>query len=334
MISRKKILHLSVALSISGIALYFALRNISLHRFANMLWKGHYVWLIPTILLLLSTMGMRALFWRQTLSVTRSVGIAHLFSSVVVGYMASNILPFRAGEMVRALYTKKIEKIPLPILLSTIFIERLFDMVSLSLIIFLFLTMEGQSVGHKSLWIIGGTGGVFMLLFSLVHFRMGVLKLLEGRILPFFSGHRIALRLLHLITLILHSLSGLTSPIKLFGLFLTSLAIWTLTLLSTWLCLVTFDITLHPVEVTMAFLVYTELALLIPSSPGGIGVRQLAAIYALRPFHVSDDKAIAASLISQLLSILITSVLGYLFISRSHLTLSGIRDQSEKNPDP
>ena len=323
-----KILHFSIALLISGIALFFALRQVSLHRLGHVIWKGHYGWFIPATILLLVIYALRAFFWRQTLSVTRTVSIGHLYSSVVVGYMANNILPFRGGEMVRALYTRNIEHLPLPVLLSTIFIERLFDLVSLSLVLFLFLTTGGQPVGQKSLWIMGGTVGLFLLLYALVQGRGRVLHLLDHAVLPLAKGHRVAVRALKLIEEILHGLSSITSPALLLRLFLTSLSIWFLTFVFTWLCLITFDITVHPVEVTLAFLVFTNLALLIPSSPGGIGVLQLAAVYALRPYHVSVDRAVALSLVSQALTIAITGVLGYLFISRSHLSLFQMRSQA------
>jgi uncharacterized protein (TIRG00374 family) len=325
---RKKILSLSLALGISGIALFFALRDVSLPHLGHVLWKGHYGWLLPATILLLVIYGLRAFFWRQTLSVTRVVPLFHLYSSVVVGYMANNILPFRGGEMVRALYTRKIEHLPLPVLLSTIFIERLFDLVSLSLVLFLFLTTAGQPVGSKSLWLIGGTFALFLGLYALVRGRGKILGFLDRSLLPLVQGHRLAVRILKLLEQVLHGFSSLTSPLLLLRLFLTSLLIWSLTLVFTWLCLLMFDITAHPVEMTLAFLVFTNLALLIPSSPGGIGVIQLAAVYALAPYHVPADRAIALSLVGQALSIALTGVLGYYFITRSHLSLAQMRHQA------
>ena len=325
---RKRGANLAVALAISGAALFFALRHVSLHRLGHVLWKGHYGWLLPASLLLLGIFALRALFWRQTLSVTRRVHYPSLYASVIVGTMANNILPFRAGEMIRALYARKLESLPLPLLLSTIFIERLFDLVSLSLMLFLFLTTAGQPLGHKGVWVIGGTFGLFAGLYLLVHGREAILRFLDRTVMPLTRGHRLAARLFAMIEEALHGLSSLTSPVLLLRLFLTSLMIWLLTLLFTWLCLVTFDVTQSPVEVTLAFLVFTNLALLVPSSPGGIGVVQLAAVYALAPFHVSDNRAVALSLVNQALVIAVTAILGYLILSRSRLSLSAMREQA------
>ena len=129
--------HLLIALAISGAAFFLAFRHVSLHRLGHVLWKGHYGWLLPATVLLLLIYALRSLFWRQTLSVTRKVPYASLYSSVVVGYMANYVLPFRAGEMIRALYARKRENLPLPLLLSTIFVERLFDLISLSLLLYI-----------------------------------------------------------------------------------------------------------------------------------------------------------------------------------------------------
>ena len=316
-----------IAIAISGAALFFALRHVSLHRLGHVLWKGHYGWLLPASLMLFLIYGLRALFWGQTLSVTRRVSYYSLYRSVIVGTMANNILPFRAGEMIRALYARKLENLPLPLLLSTIFIERLFDLVSLSLLLFLFLTTAGQPLGHKGLWVIGGTFGLFAGLYSLVQGRERILAFLDRSVLPLARGHHLAGRFLSMLEQALHGLSSLTSPVLLLRLFLTSLLIWFLTLLFTWFCLITFDVTQSPVEVTLAFLVFTNLALLVPSSPGGIGVVQLAAVYALAPFHVSDNRAVALSLVNQALVIAVTAILGYLFMTRSHLSLSAIKSQ-------
>ena len=126
MTGKTRLLNLGAALGISGVALFFALRHVSLKSLGHILWKGHYGWLIPATFLLLAIYGVRALFWRQTLSVTRKVSYPPLYSSIVVGFMANSILPFRAGEMVRALYARRLENLPLPLLLSTILIQRLF----------------------------------------------------------------------------------------------------------------------------------------------------------------------------------------------------------------
>ena len=328
MTGKKRLINLVAALGISGAALFFALRHVSLKNLGHILWKGHYGWLIPATLLLLMIYGARALFWRQTLSVTRKVAYPSLYSSIVVGFMANSILPFRAGEMVRALYARKLEDLPLPLLLSTILIERLFDLVSLSLLLFLYLVFGGQGVGGKGIWIIGGTAGLFLGLVALVYGRLVVVKILDRTLLPLTRGHRLAKKLVKTAEQALHGLSSITSPTLLLRLFLTSLAIWALSLLATWFTLITFDITQSPVRVTLAFLVFTNLAMLIPSSPGGIGVFQLAAVYALSPFHVPADRAVALSLVNQGLFISVTGILGYIFVSRSHVSLTSMQSQA------
>lgn len=325
---KRRFLNISLAIGISGAALFFALRHVSLRSLGHILWKGHYGWLLPATFLLLAIYGVRALFWRQTLSVTRKVSYPSLYASVVVGFMANSILPFRAGEMVRALYARRLENLPLPLLLSTILIERLFDLLSLSLLLFLYLVSGGQGIGGKSAWIIGGTVVLFLGLSALVYGRLLVVRFLERTLLPLARGHRFAKKLVLTAEQALLGLSSITSPVLLFRLFLTSLAIWSLTLLLTWFTLITFDVTQSPVRVTLAFLVFTNLAMLIPSSPGGIGVFQLAAVYALSPFHVPADRAVALSLVNQALVISVTGILGYIFVTRSHVSLAAMQSQA------
>ena len=163
---------------------------------------------------------------------------------------------------------------------------------------------------------------------ALVYGRLLVVRMLERTVVPLTRGHRLARKLVKTAEQALHGLSSITSPILLVRLFLTSLAIWGLTLILTWFTLITFDVTQNPVRVTLAFLVFTNLAMLIPSSPGGIGVFQLAAVYALSPFHVPADRAVALSLVNQGLFISVTGILGYLFVTRSHVSLASMQHQA------
>ena len=50
-----------------------------------------------------------------------------LFPTVAIGYFGNNILPARAGELLRAVVLKKDEQIPISASLATIIVERVFD---------------------------------------------------------------------------------------------------------------------------------------------------------------------------------------------------------------
>lgn len=313
-------LHLTGGVLISLLALWYSFRNVRFPLLFHALWKGHYGWLLPVLLLMNASFLFRALFWRTTLSVSRKVSIGHLYSSILVGYMGNNLLPFRGGEMVRLLYTNRLEKISLAVLFSTIFLERFFDVILLTTILFLFFLLHGTDRYAGKGMILGGVIVLmFFSLLALVHFRKQLVSLLLRVCSPEDGGFRG--KIAGMAEKILHGLSSLASPRHLAALFGISTIVWSMGLLGCYFYLKIFDLDMHPVPMSVAFLLFTNLALLLPSSPGGIGVIQFATLYSMRLFGVQDEQAIALSVIYQLVPFIFTTMMGWYFIHRQHMSL-------------
>ncbi len=320
MAADRKRLHLLAGLLVSCLALWFSFRHANPALLMHLLWKGHYGWVLPILVLMNLSFFMRALFWRTTLSVTKRVSPAHLYGSILVGYMANNILPFRGGEMVRLMYTRKLEKISSAVLFSTIFLERFFDVVLLSLVLFLFFFLHGANGIREKVFILGAsTSIIFFALVLLVRFRVPLVRLLQkgsgldtktigGRIAG--TGEKL-----------LHGLSILASPRQMLILFLLSFTVWALTLSGCYFYLRIFDLDMHPVMMSLSLLLFTNLALVVPSSPGGIGVVQFATLYAMRLFGVRDEESLALSVVYQVVPYIFTTTLGWYFIHRQHMSL-------------
>lgn len=68
--------------------------------------------------------------WRQQALITRPVGFWRLMSITSLGYLAINVLPFRAGEFVRPTLLQD-EGVPFGEGMAAIFLERLADMLML-----------------------------------------------------------------------------------------------------------------------------------------------------------------------------------------------------------
>jgi hypothetical protein len=69
-----------------------------------------------------------------------------------------------------------------------------------------------------------------------------------------------------------------------------------------------------PVTVAVLLTCVTNLAMLIPSSPGYIGVFHVAAVSALVPFNVDRATALSFAIIAHLVNVLPVSILGALFL--------------------
>lgn len=90
-----------------------------------------YVYILPAIFIVIVSYLLRALRWRYLVqSVKKDIKTTSLFSPLMIGFMA-NMLPARAGEFIRAYLLSKKEHISFSSSFATIFIERLFDLIML-----------------------------------------------------------------------------------------------------------------------------------------------------------------------------------------------------------
>jgi uncharacterized protein (TIRG00374 family) len=125
--------NLIIGLAITAGALYYTLHNVSMKDLAASFKTVDYIYMIPAVFILLLSFLLRALRWRILISPMKEVNVRDLFSPLMVGYMA-NILPARAGELIRAYLLGKKHGIPFSGAFASIIVERLFDIVAILLL--------------------------------------------------------------------------------------------------------------------------------------------------------------------------------------------------------
>ncbi len=87
-------------LLVSLVFIYFALRNQDFGHIWQALREAEYGWLIPAVAVYFLGVMVRAVRWHYLLRAVQDIPPRRLFPIVVIGYMANNILPLRAGEVV------------------------------------------------------------------------------------------------------------------------------------------------------------------------------------------------------------------------------------------
>jgi len=133
----------SLAISLVFIALF--LRATHPGEIADALNEANYWWLIPGTLVLFVAVSIRCVRWSILMRPVAPMSPARLFPYAVIGYMANNLLPARAGELVRAYVLGDREKVSRMGTLGTIAVERLFDGSALVLM----LLVAGSFVGFE-----------------------------------------------------------------------------------------------------------------------------------------------------------------------------------------
>lgn len=128
-----------VGTAISLIFLYFAFRGQDLGEIREALGQTNLWWVIPALGLYFIGVWLRAVRWSVLMRPLAPVTARDLLPVVAVGYMANNVLPLRAGELVRSVVVRQRFGVRKTAALATIAVERLFD--GLTMLGFMFLAM-------------------------------------------------------------------------------------------------------------------------------------------------------------------------------------------------
>ncbi|MEK6222898.1 MAG: flippase-like domain-containing protein, partial [Chloroflexota bacterium] len=262
---------------------------IDLDSFVNALRFADYSKLPIVIVLFLGTILARAIAWRTILQ--EKISFPRSFWTLNEGYLFNNILPFRLGEVARAFLLNKTNHIPFWEVISTIMIERIFDVAILAGVL---LGTIPFVIGAE--WAVqAANGGAvivligFAVLYWLARNPGSALKLFRKLTRPWPKFTEIGQEKVYSF---LKGLTALTS----FRKFVTVL-FW---LLVTW----GFNIAWYAIlleafspGVPLIGAVFTVGAIAVgvsaPSSPAYIGVFEAAAVGALVLFDVKPDVALA-----------------------------------------
>ncbi|MEW6183490.1 MAG: lysylphosphatidylglycerol synthase transmembrane domain-containing protein [Bacillota bacterium] len=261
----------------------------------------------------------RALMWRLTTRPLGQVGFFTLFGGVVVGYMANNVLPLRAGELVRAFYLAARSDISKTAAFSTICIERVLDVVSLALLLAL-----GVACGIQGL----AVHTAEVALTALAAAVLAAVLLVAG--LSWASGRKqgasnFFARLFDVIGKFVQPVRQLQKPKIVLALLGLSLAAWASNYFSV-LALINGAV-VSQLQAALLLLLFVNLGLLIPSSPGALGVMQVAFWTALAAFGVPKEQSLAYSFVYQGGLYLFTFAVGLSFLFRAHLRLKDVSGQ-------
>jgi uncharacterized protein (TIRG00374 family) len=239
----------------------------------------------------------------------------------MAGYLGNNVLPARAGELIRAAYIARKENIPAAFVLATGIAERLVDVAALVVIgiTSLFFTdvfPESMWDALKSFAIIAIAGVAFIFLLPL--FRGVISRILAA--LPLLN-QSFKSKLNEMLEHFVEGVKVIARVERGLPFLLFTALIWLMDGIST----ITLALALHEtLTLAQAFLFIAALGLssAIPSTPGYVGVYQFVAVTVLVPFGTTRESALALILISQVLNLLIVSCwggMGLWFGSRSEL---------------
>ncbi len=317
-----------LGLAVSGGLLVYLFWDVDFQAIGRRLADTHWGLLCASMALNLVALWTRARRWQYLFP--PSSRPSHLFNAVMIGYTGNNLLPLRAGEVLRA-YVVARRGQRLWTAVATIVVERVLDGLVVGLILaYLFVVV----VFPPELW-----WGTLIFLAADLALILGLAVLTAAPAL----GRRLALRLvsprpavarrvLDTLDTFNEGLRGVRTAAHVGPIVGWSAANWGLWALSAWCGLRAAHLVL-PLTAAWAILGFVGLGVSLPSSPGFAGIIQAAVVLALALFGVPHGEALSFSILLHLSQFVPVTVLGLALLLVEHVSLAeGAREAPPSIP--
>lgn len=320
-----------IGISLSAAGLWWVFRKIDPGELAA---AADRVRLAPLV-------GSAALYWcglvalrtqlvRHLLRPVGQLGFAQTYRYICIGFLANNVLPFRAGDVARAAAIHRGAGIGFPSVVGGLALERLLDMVMVAALALAALQVAPALPSSIRIAALIGGAGMTTALVVLVFIARRA-----WREAPPGSGGRLRNWIWNLWVRFSAGFSALGTARGVLAAAALAIGIWLLALGTMMLRLAAFDLppTLPYAVVTLTCIGF---GVAVPSAPGFIGVYHAAAVFALELFGVDREVAVAFGIFSWLVDIGLGSTAGAISLSVEGLGLGDLRrtpvDQSTESP--
>lgn len=328
-----KKIRIAIGFALTGMFLYLAIRNVEWHAVGDALASANYLYIIPASLFTLSGYLFRTLRWGKILEPTKSISLPSLFSTLIVGFAANNVLPARVGEFVRAYDISRKEGISKSLSFATIIVERVFD--GWTLIAFMVIVLYAFPAAGRSREVMAVEGlsiAVFMAvslgLAALIWKEEVTLRTINLFLKPLPSALAALLRsMIDRFILGLHALRSRQSIAAIIGI---SVFVWTSEATSYYLVIKAFGIDFGGLQAVCAavfLVVFVNLGIMLPSAPGYVGTFQFFAKMALGAFGVGSAVAFSVAVVSHAMQYVLVTSLGIFFFLRDNVPLAKVEEE-------
>ena len=335
--NKKMTISFIVGLVISAAALYFAFRNVPVSDLFKYLASINYLWVLPSLVLVMLSFYLRAVRWQIILTSTRKITIGRAFLPMMIGFMINCVLPGRLGEIARPIILQKKEKVPFTTGLATVAAERMFD---ICLLLLLFIVTIGTvqispdvnvafgkyHLNRATLDIIFGTmlklGAV--LIVGIILITIGKVREFFYRIIRFIPNlfffvrqkikitiqEKFCIPLIGIIENVAQGFALIRYPKKIILCSILSLLIWGLLAFSYFLFSLGspgINLTFFELSVVMVIICFF---ISLPSVPGWWGLWEAAGVFAMSLFGVSAKEAAGFTLANHALQIFPIIIVG------------------------
>jgi uncharacterized protein (TIRG00374 family) len=305
---------------ISAVALYALFRLIHLQDFKRAFATATWQFVLVVVLIQATSLLVRGKAWQTILG--HGVTWKQAFFGISEGYFLNNIFPLRAGEIARSVFIGKSSGLGMFHVLSTIVIERVFDVAYAVLLVLITLPMV---VGVTWVKTVATTVSILVaaalvVLFLIARFRVQVSAWIEklGSHWKWVSKYVVPQ-----LEKLMNGLSALTNPVQfLLSLFWIGLS-WAMWVGMYWF-LVQQILPGAPLWKGAFLGGVLSLGVAIPSAPAALGVYEASMVAALVILGGTESVALAYAVLQHGIQFIISAIFGLWGLVREGQSLSSL----------
>jgi len=330
-----KTIRVFLGVAISALFLFLIFRAVDVAQVWSSLKTAEFAWIPLAVGIYFCAVWLRTTRWTMLMKPVKKCATRTLFPIYIISYMANNVLPLRIGDIYRAYIVGKKERVSKSASLVTIGVERIFD--GLTMLLLLFLSFIFYPVSDKNVKLAIQAGALIFLTAIVVCYIIVL-----NRKWAFWFFHKILPltpeKFHHRMDEIfgnffkgLDALKGAKDILRVIGL---SLATWLVEAASYLVVLWSFGFS-GQYYVAVSAMALVNLMIIVPAAPGYFGPFEAACIIILgktgygNVTHFTDEIATAYALVLHVVVQWIPSTfLGLYYMWREHISFKEIQTDS------
>ena len=272
---------------------------------------------------LMVSIGAKTIRWRLLLPSQSAVTTPRLYRILHISFLLNNVLPARLGDVARVALTSRQPGLRSGHVVSSLLTERVTDSVTLVagfILVSPFLPIPDDYLPWlHAAWVTLAVMLAAVIVMVVSHRKLAKLarRFSLGRFVP--GNDRVKEEAVSF----REGWRQLFSRQHVFRIWAWSWTAWLGAFAINYLLMRALDID-APVTVAVLLTCTTNLAMLVPSSPGYIGVFHAAATLSLAPFDIGASRALSFAILAHLVNVVPVSLLGasFLLLGRESLSLN------------
>lgn len=335
----KRRLSLILGIVFSLFFLWLGFRGLALREIGDELSKINLIYPVLAIPVYLVAYYILTWRWYYLLRPVKDIHPNRLYPVVLVGYMANNLLPLRLGEVMRVYILKKRHDVPIVPALTTIFVERVFDGLTMLAFIFaalLFVDFEEPTLNSVILITTPLFFGALAVFFWLASNPVLARKIATRFVTVMVPGN-LRTVLLGIVDELMTGLEALRSKQALILIVFYSFWSWITEASTYWIVMqaFSFEVSFYVLLLVIGF---GNLSTILPSTAGYVGTFHAVAILTLTAFDIDRLQAGSYAVVMHATLWLPVTLIGFItflgmgFAWRDFNTAQEVVHKAEESP--